>query len=113
MKKTEWTIKNGPSRMDNPEKLATLGIQDTEQKTSKKQKQKQNKNHNTQKAKKMNNTDPTKNAHAKVKHFLPLIKIPQCYPYSQYVLDTKTCTLLQTTGGKNGQNIGFNTECRT
>jgi hypothetical protein len=29
--------------MDNPEKLATLGIQDTEQKTSKKQKQKQNK----------------------------------------------------------------------
>ena len=32
--------------MDNPEKLATLGIQDTEQKTSKKQKQ--NKNHNTQ-----------------------------------------------------------------
>jgi len=25
----EWTIKNGQSRMDNPEKPATLGTQDT------------------------------------------------------------------------------------
>jgi len=38
--------------MDNPEKLATLGTHDTEQRRAK---------NTTQKTKKMSNTDPNKN----------------------------------------------------
>jgi hypothetical protein len=68
-------------------------------------------------AKKMSNTDPTKNQIlAKGKQFLPLIRHPPCYSYIQDVFDTiyantnnmnKTWTHLQTTGGKDEPNNFF------
>ena len=44
----------GQSRMDNPEKLASLGTQNLGQRQTKQK-------NTTQKTKKMSNTDPTKN----------------------------------------------------
>ena len=71
--------------MDNPETLATL---DTGNGT------KTNKTkHTAQKIKKMSNSDLTKKpgviqGHIEGKQFLPLIRQPPYYPYSQEVLDT-------------------------
>ena len=50
----------------------------------------------TQKTKTLCNTDPTKNleliqVHMKNKQFLPLIRLPPCYLFSHYVLDTIIC----------------------
>ena len=109
--------------MDNPETLATLGTQDTEQRQTK-QKQNGTQHHTTQENKqenkKLGNTDPTKKTRGepmssqKVK-MMPLIKHTPCYIYSQDVLVTtirkqtqiinKTSALLQTTGDKDEPNI--------
>ena len=75
--------------MDNPETLPTL-VTIHRTKTNKAQK------HNTtqyKKPKQKNNTDPNKNRGwtqvlAKGKQFLPLIRHPPFYLYSQDVLDT-------------------------
>jgi len=54
---------NGQSRIDNPEKLATLGTQNTWWRHTKAhtqtKKTKKNKQTSTQRAKQMSNTDPT------------------------------------------------------
>ena len=55
MDNQEWTIKNGQSRMDNPQKQATLGTQEKKQ-----YEDEQNTTNTTQKTKKMSNTFPTK-----------------------------------------------------
>jgi hypothetical protein len=65
--------------MDNPEKLATFGTQDTHTHTKKKKKKK----------KKMSNTDPKKNRGctwvlAKGKQFLLFVRRSPCYSYIQF-----------------------------
>jgi len=83
----------------------------------------------THKTKLMSNIKPTKYRDwtqivAKGKQFLPIIRHPQCYSYSQDVLYTKCYTstftnninmtrvLLQTTGGKDEPNIVLLTEIK-
>ena len=72
--------------MGNPEKLATLGTQDTGRRQTKQKTQ-------HRKLQKMSNTNTTKNrkrtqASAKGRQFFLLIRQSPCYSYSQYVLDT-------------------------